>query len=84
MNERQQKPMRVPFVIAFTGLLVAALLNRWAGTAIFCAAGLYVTVQYVLIAFKTRSAGKYELAWNLGVAAVFATFTYVAARAMLG
>ncbi|MGB1141719.1 MAG: hypothetical protein ACPG1A_12525, partial [Halioglobus sp.] len=64
--------MQIPFAVAFVGLIVAVLVDRLAGTVIFCLAGVYVTAQYILIAWQSRAKGNSELAWNLGVAAVFA------------
>ena len=84
MSEGRKKPMQAPCAVAFLGLIVAVLVDRLAGTVIFCLAGVYVTAQYILIAWQSRAKGNSELAWNLGVAAVFAAFTYVAAAALMG
>lgn len=82
-RKRKRKPMEYPFLVAVVGLLIAVLLDRVIGTAIFCLAGIYVTVSYVILAVKTSSGQTPERLWNLGVAAVFAVFTYLAATTTL-
>lgn len=76
--------MEYPFMVAILGLLVAVLLDRAIGTAIFCLAGIYVSLKYVLMAVRATSGQASERAWNLGVAAVFAAFTYMAATTLWG
>ncbi len=83
MSERKRKPMEYPFLVAVVGLLIAVLLDRMIGTAIFCLAGVYVTVNYVVMAVRMQSGRTSERVWNLGVAAVFAVFTYLAATTTL-
>jgi hypothetical protein len=83
MSERKRKPMEYPFLVAVLGLLIAVLLDRVIGTVIFCLAGIYVTVSYVVLAIKLQSGQTSERVWNLGVAAVFAVFTYLAATTTL-
>ena len=82
MDGRKRRPMEYPFLVAIVGLLIAVLLDRTVGTAIFCIAGIYVSLTYVLMAVRATSGQASERVWNLGVSAVFAAFTYVAATAL--
>jgi hypothetical protein len=83
MDEERKSNIDFAFVVAIIGWLIAAFLNKPLGTAIFCVAGIYLGLKYLIMAIRLEATSQFERLEKLGMALFFVVYTYTATKVLL-